>query len=204
MAKKTARRRTLGEYKCPKCGRVFGMPAHLGRHMNSVHGQSSARRTAAKAGPRAPRKVTRNGHVSRPGPVAPADNAILEQMQEYRGQLAMQRAELDGRIEALDRAIAMLGGGTGGTPAGKPRRAATPRAAKAPAGGLAFRKGSLKEYIDAVLRKTGKPMRVKDITAGVCKAGYKTKNKTLHKSVGIALTQMPNVTRISRGVFRIR
>ena len=28
-----------GKYRCPKCGKSFGMAAHLGRHMTTIHGQ---------------------------------------------------------------------------------------------------------------------------------------------------------------------
>jgi len=45
-------------------------------------------------------------------------------------------------------------------------------------------------------------MAVKDITKGVVRSGYKTKNKTLAKSVGIALTEMPTVEKVGRGQFR--
>ena len=65
------------------------------------------------------------------------------------------------------------------------------------------RPGSLKSVITTVL--TGKGiMAVKDITAGVLKAGYKTRNKTLAKSVGIALAEMKNVAKIGRGRFRLK
>ncbi len=204
MAKKPKRRRTLGQFKCTKCGRVFTMAAHLGRHMKTIHGQQAAKPAArvAKATPRGRRKVVRNGRIVRPAPAAASDDQILSQMLGYRNELLAQRAQLDGRIEALDRAIAMLGGSAAAPT--RAQRAPARRVAKAAAGGVTFRAGSLKQYIDAVMRKAGKPMRVKDITQGVCNAGYKTSNKTLHKSVGIALTQMPNVKRVSRGVFALK
>ena len=44
-------------------------------------------------------------------------------------------------------------------------------------------------------------MRVAEITDAVVKAGYKTKNRTLAKSVGIALAHTPGVKRVERGVF---
>ncbi len=47
-------------------------------------------------------------------------------------------------------------------------------------------------------------MQVRDITARVLRAGYKSRNKTLDKSVGIALAHMPTVRKIGRGVFRLR
>jgi hypothetical protein len=47
-------------------------------------------------------------------------------------------------------------------------------------------------------------MAVKDITEGVRRGGYETRNKTLAKSVGIALTQMPEVDKVGRGLFRLK
>ena len=46
-------------------------------------------------------------------------------------------------------------------------------------------------------------MAVKDITAAVRKSGYKTKNKTLDTSVGIALAEMKNAAKLRRGVYRL-
>ncbi len=45
-------------------------------------------------------------------------------------------------------------------------------------------------------------MTVKDVTTAVRKAGYKSKNKTLDKSVGVALSEMPGVKKVGRGTFR--
>jgi hypothetical protein len=71
------------------------------------------------------------------------------------------------------------------------------------AGRRGARQGSLKDFIGRVLSGHG-VMSVKEITAGVRKAGYKTRNKTLSKSVGIALAQMPGVEKVDRGQFRLK
>lgn len=65
-----------------------------------------------------------------------------------------------------------------------------------------MREGSLKSYIDRVLRASARPMRVVQITGAVLKAGYTTKNKTLAKSVGLALRDMAGVKKVGRGAFR--
>ena len=72
----------------------------------------------------------------------------------------------------------------------------------AAASGGQFRAGSLKQFITRVM-PSGRAMAVKDVTTGIKKAGYKTKNKTLAKSVGVALAEMPNVQRIGRGQFKL-
>jgi hypothetical protein len=66
------------------------------------------------------------------------------------------------------------------------------------------REGSLRSYIERVLRASGKPMRVAEITQAVRKAGYATSNKTLDKTVGITLAGMSNVRKVKRGVYRTK
>jgi hypothetical protein len=110
----------------------------------------------------------------------------------YRQRLAGDRAALEGKISAIDNALSAMGGVAVSGPAGRGRR-----------GVGRVRAGSLKEYVGRVLTGRG-VMAVKDITTGVLKAGYKTKNKTLSKSVGIALTQMPGVSKVGRGRFKLK
>jgi hypothetical protein len=124
-------------------------------------------------------------------------------LKTYLGELSLQRADLDAQIQAVTRALEAMGGhpvaaripGRPGRPPGRPpgRRP----------GGKALRPGSLKAFIADVL-SSGGIMAVKDITSGVLKAGYKTQNKTLAKSVGIALTEMRGVAKVGRGRFRLK
>jgi hypothetical protein len=79
-----------------------------------------------------------------------------------------------------------------------------PRPLQQPPAAGRHRPGSLKDFIVRVLSAASGPMSVKDIAAGVLEAGYKSKNRTLAKSVGIALAQMPEVARVRRGVFRLK
>lgn len=120
---------------------------------------------------------------------------VLRELSQYRAQLMAQRAGLDEKLASIDR---ILGGGAPRTPA------AAPAAAKRGRGGRRGRRGpragSLKEYILNVLDQAGKPMRVTDIASAVVDAGYKSKNKTLAKSVGIALAQL-KVKKYGRGLY---
>ena len=61
--------------------------------------------------------------------------------------------------------------------------------------------GSLKEFIVQVM-KGGGVMQVAEITTAIKRAGYRTKNKTLAHSVGVALREMKGVKRGGRGMFR--
>ena len=47
-------------------------------------------------------------------------------------------------------------------------------------------------------------MRVQDIEKAVRAGGFKTKNKTLGKSIGIALLDMQGVERVARGLYELR
>jgi hypothetical protein len=111
----------------------------------------------------------------------------------YHTRLMHDRAEIDAKISAIESALSAMGT----APA---RGAAAPRGGRG--GGRGVRAGSLKYYIGRVLAGRG-VMAVKDITAAVRKAGYKTKNKTLGKSVGIALTQMKDARKVGRGRFKL-
>jgi len=110
-----------------------------------------------------------------------------------RAELLGQRAHLDAQIAAVDQALHALGTTPAPLSAGRRGRVA----------GGGPREGSLKDFIARVL-KSGGVMAVKDITDGVMQAGYQTKNRTLAKSVGIALTEMSNVEKVARGQFRLK
>ncbi|MFO0838883.1 MAG: hypothetical protein U1D55_10175 [Phycisphaerae bacterium] len=122
-------------------------------------------------------------------------------LQGYRNQLIAQRGALDAQISAIENALAAIG------VKGNAARSVGPRAGgmagkAVTASGRAVRSGSLKDFICRVLSGRG-VMSVKDITTGVRSAGFKSKNKTLSKSVGIALTELPGVNRMGRGRFRM-
>jgi uncharacterized C2H2 Zn-finger protein len=193
MAKATARK-----FKCPKCGRTFSMAAHLARHQNTMHAAKGKKKTVKKKrGRRAARKAPRRiGPRAKRGPrvAASGTTPLLRQMHVYRGGLVAQQTRLASQIDAIDRALAALGAAPAKPAAPSARGRRGPRA----------RRGSLKDYIGRVLRAGGAPMTVKDVTASVRRAGFKSRNKTLAKSVGIAMSQMPDVAKVSRGVFRLK
>lgn len=129
-------------------------------------------------------------------------SGAVRSLQSYRAELMARQAELSQQLQAVDQALAVMEGARTVGRAAPPPRAARPARRRRVAGG-AVRPGSLKAYVLDVL-SSGQTMAVKDITAEVLKAGYKTKNKTLAKSVGIALTQLPQVKKVGRGRFRLK
>ena len=187
-------KRAASPVKCPKCARTFGLPLHLARHMTATHGsQRKSKQTTVRSVGR-PAKVT-------PGAGMGVD--LLPQVQAMRASLAAQQEQLATQIAALDQFVAAIGGGQ---PAPQPRG----RVGRAPTGrrgarrGRGAREGSLRSYVERVLRASGKPMRVAEITQAVRKAGYATSNKTLDKTVGITLAGIPGVRKVERGVYRAK
>ena len=47
----------LRKFRCPKCSRTFGMKAHLGRHMTTIHAAAGAAKKmgGVKRGPGRPK-----------------------------------------------------------------------------------------------------------------------------------------------------
>lgn len=173
--------------KCPKCDRTFKMSLHLARHMAAAH--RSKVKSVQRPRPARPAKPKARAPRLQAGP-----EPLLGDVRAWRNELAGQQAQLGVQIAALDQLLATFG-------ASAPRTAVAAR----PVGGKrrgGLREGSLKSYIDRVLRASAKPMRVVQITAAVLKAGYKTKNKALAKSVGVALREMPGMKQVGRGTFR--
>lgn len=127
-------------------------------------------------------------------------SAAVSSLQVALSSLRQQRSQLEERISAVEAALRAFdapvsGGARRGRPPGSGKAAGRE--------GRGYRTGSLKAYIHRVLDGGGQ-MRVTDVTNAVLKSGFKTKNKTLAKSVGIALTQMPTVQKVGRGVFKLK
>lgn len=126
-------------------------------------------------------------------------SAAVAGLSQAKAALLSQRDLIDGQMAELDRMIAQYGGSV----AAAPRVGRPPGSGRMLAGGSggAYRPGSLKDVIHGVLAGAGGAMAVKDIAEGVVSSGYKSKNKTLAKSVGIALTDMKGVKKIGRGLY---
>lgn len=148
----------------------------------------------------AKKKVAKRA-VGRPRRSATATAGVAQHLNAALAELYAQRSSLDAQIESIERTLSEVGAAVPAAPA---RRAAATPTAGPGRGRRGPRAGSLKEYIANVLSAAGDVMAVKDITDAVIASGYKSKNKTLGKSVGIALTQMPNVKKVSRGKFGLR
>jgi hypothetical protein len=151
----------------------------------------------AKAARRKSRKVKKSGKRARITAAKRGPRGAVLDLSAYRNHLVAERDDIDKKIAALETAMSVMG-----TAAPSGRRPA--RRTGAGFAGAVGRRGSLKTYVAKVLMSGGGTMAVKDVTSRVLRAGYKTRNKTLAKSVGIALKQMPNVRKVGRGRFRLK
>ncbi len=125
--------------------------------------------------------------------------SALAGLRAVRTQLLVERTRLDERLTAIDHALSKFGEPVRPAPAA----AAGGRARLTTPTGRAPRAGSLPDVITRVLQSGG-TMRVKDVAAACIRAGYKTRNQTFAKSVGITLARMNNVQRVGRGRFRLK
>lgn len=133
----------------------------------------------------------------------------VENLQALLRHLLSERDAIGAKIAALESAIGAFGAAPAtvrrgpGRPPGRPATSAPTARVKATPGRRAEGQ-ALKDFIVRVLQKGGGVMSVKDITNGVLDEGYPTRNQTLAKSVGIALTQLPNVSKRGRGKFALK
>lgn len=86
--------------ECVHCGRVFGMPAHLGRHLNAVHGAGKSR------GPR--RKPGRPRGRSAASVTSDGFGRVEVQLQRARETLVEQRATIDSQIDKIGQVLQAL------------------------------------------------------------------------------------------------
>lgn len=194
--------------KCAKCSRTFSMPAHLARHMNTIHsasagGPAGKKRIAASA--KAARKrsrATAKGTTSwGAGPAASGQLGtgvaarLVGDMQSYLGDLQRQREALDAEVSAISGALAALGNPKAARSPDAPRRGRPP--------GSGGRPGSLKSFIVRVLSQRSRPMSPRDIAAAVAKTGYKSKAKDLTKAVSNSLPELKNIKKVGFGMYQL-
>ena len=126
-------------------------------------------------------------------------------------KLEGRRKKIAAGLAAIDREIAMLSG-----PARQPRRKKVGKkkaAAKAKKAGRpkaaqkkktrGKRGASLVEYVREVLAGVSEGMRVREVTAAVKKAGYKSKSKDFYGIVATTLRDKRNFKRLNRGTYKL-
>lgn len=109
-------------HKCPKCERRFSMPAHLARHMSTLHKRKSNKNVVKKTRTKAKRKVGRpkgkvkkmRGRKVRAGTrrqsMSGGSALLLAAMRELQAELVGRCERLDAEILAISEATRALGG----------------------------------------------------------------------------------------------
>ncbi|MBS3733401.1 MAG: hypothetical protein KGY99_00545 [Phycisphaerae bacterium] len=125
----------------------------------------------------------------------------LRQKQRRLKQLQRKRSQLARDLEGVDKQIAQL---QGTATAGRTGKKTTKRTAKrGPKRRRPKNTKPLQDYIEDVLAKTPKGMRVRDIMEAVKKAGYKTNSKNFYNLVAGALNDK-RFRKVSRGVYALK
>src|SRR5690606_24020503 len=106
-----------------------------------------------------------------------------------RSKLLQERKKLQNRIDQVDRQIQMLDGSGGGAVTASGRRNDRP----------------LPDVIEAVLKKSSKPMKVGDIAQAVQAAGYRSNSANFRGIVNQALIkEKKRFTSPSRGYYHVK
>jgi hypothetical protein len=114
--------------------------------------------------------------------------ALEMMLQQKRGEIAKlkkQRTLIERELIQIDRRIELLGGG------------------KSRAGGRKNAK-SLVATLEDVLKKSGKPMQVADIVAGVGKAGYHSNSANFRGLVNQTLIKEKRFASAGRGLYQMK
>lgn len=174
------------KFKCQKCKRTFSMAAHLGRHMNTMHGAGGARR-----------RVLGRSSMSR-GAIASGAGAshLLSGMRDYHDELVAKRDQIDRELSAINDAMTALGE--------VPPASRGSVRGRRPRGAGGHRDGSLKSFIVNVLGRQSTPATPKEIAAKVVQAGYKSRAQDLTKAVSNALPELNEVKRVGFGKYSLR
>ena len=112
---------------------------------------------------------------------------MLAEGRRERTRLLKDRKKLQGKIEQIDRRIQMLDG-AGGVKGRRGRRNDLP----------------LRDAIEAVLKKSGKPMRVGDIASAVEATGYRSTSANFRGIVNQTLIKEKRFTSPSRGLYQAK
>jgi len=171
------------KFKCKRCKRSFSMAAHLARHMKAIHGPK--------------KKTTRAKTTKRESAGVVGSEGIIHVMEAHHSDLLAQRTSLDAQIDAIARAMKAIGA-TSPTK----RKPQVGKKKGRPVAAVA-RKGTLKDHIVRVLRKSSKPLSLEDIGTRVIKAGFKTKTKDIKRAVSNTIQDLKMVKRPSRGKYQM-
>ena len=189
----------LKKFKCSRCSRTFSMPAHLARHMNTIHATGEARAARQRMAGRkvqAGRRPVATALLGG-GDVSFTDSAnLLSGIQAYHEGLLARRDQIDREVSALGNALSALGSAQA-VPTNSVRQVRVRR-------GGGARDGSLKSFILKVLGSRSTPATPKEIAARVMSSGYSSRAKYLSTAVNNALPELKAVKKVGFGLYSLR
>ena len=125
---------------------------------------------------------------------------ILQERRSELNRLERQRAELQRKLDGVDRQITKLNGGLRGA-----RGGAGGGGGRGSGGTRARNEVSLVEAIETALREGGKPMRVGDIVEAVHAAGYRSNSANFRGIVNQTLIkERKRFTAADRGLYQLK
>ncbi len=117
---------------------------------------------------------------------------MLAEGRRHRARLLKERKKVQGRLTAIDREIAMLNGSGGGG------------AARGGGGRRKRNEKPLRDVIEGVLRKAGKPMKVGEIVAAVERTGYQSGSANFRGIVNQTLIKEKRFTSPARATYTVK
>lgn len=119
---------------------------------------------------------------------------MIRERRRHRSRIIVERKKVQARLDQIDRELQMLdgrggrsAGGGGGRGRGRGRNAQ-----------------SLTEVMEAVLKKSGKPMRVGEIVSAVQQAGYRSSSANFRGIVNQTLIKDKRFSAASRGHYQLK
>lgn len=112
---------------------------------------------------------------------------MIRERRRHRTRIIQERKKAQSRLDQIDRDLQMLDGRGGGGGRGRGRNSA-----------------SLTETMEAVLKKSSKPMRVGDIAQAVQQAGYRSSSANFRGIVNQTLIKEKRFSAASRGHYQLK
>ena len=114
--------------------------------------------------------------------------SMLTEGRRQRTRLLKERKKLQNRLDHVDRQIQMLDGAGTAARGGRARRNNLP----------------LRDAIAAVLKKSGKPMRIADIVSAVEASGYRSGSANFRGIVNQTLIKEKQFVSPARGMYQLK
>jgi hypothetical protein len=124
---------------------------------------------------------------------------VLEEKRSELEKLRRQRADAQKKLNQIDRMIERVGGGMNGS-----GRRGGGGGGGMTAGGRARNARSLMDTLEAVLRETGRPMKVSEIMEAAIASGYRSGSANFRGIVNQTLIKDKRFGQVERGTYELK